>query len=118
MINTNRIVSVLKTDLLTLYGNILTIAGKTLTAIPATNPGEFSLENPSGSYIASEPVMSMDFTGTIDTAEIYFLASYDFEGFKIDGADATLTGTVDADASTLYKCVPSDSGVTVTKVGF
>ena len=41
MINNDRIVPVQKTDLLTLYGNILKIASVSVTALASTGIGEF-----------------------------------------------------------------------------
>lgn len=118
MINTNRIVPVMATDLLTLYGNILTIAGETVDAVQATNPGIFEVEEATNTLIAAEPIKTMDFADGVSTATVYFIASYDYEGFTIDGATATVTGDVNADGSTLYKAELADSAITVTQVGF
>lgn len=118
MINTDRIVPVTVTDLLTLYGNILTIAGETVDAVQATNPGVFEVEDATTDLIAAEPVVTMDFADGVSTATVYFIADYSFSGFTIDGAAATVTGTVEADGRTLYKAELATNAVTVSKVGF
>lgn len=118
MINTNRIVPVMATDLLTLYGNILTIAGETVDAIQATDPGIFEVESADNDLLAAEPIKTMDFAEGVSTATVYFIADYNFAGFTIDGATATVTGDVNADGSTLYKAELADSAITVTQVGF
>lgn len=118
MINTNRIVPIMATDLLTMYGNILVIAGETVDAVQATNPGVFEVESATNDLIAAEPIKTMDFASGVSTATVYFIASYDYEGFTIDGAAATVTGDVEADGSTLYKAELASNAITVTKVGF
>lgn len=121
MINTDRIVQVSRTDLLTLYGNMLTIAGTTLTAAQAVNPGEFEItEAPaSGSIIAAEPVASLDFGEDVSAATVYFIAAYDYAGFTINGSAVETAGaTVSPDASTLYTATLSSGAVTIAKIGF
>lgn len=118
MINTNRIVPVMETDLITLYGNILTIAGETITAVQATNPGVFEVEDAATDLIAAEPVATMNFADGVSTATVYFIADYNYSGFTIDGDAATVTGTVEADGRTLYKAELATNAITVSKVGF
>ncbi len=119
MINTDRIVPVMATDLLTLYGNILTIAGETVEALQATSVGVFELTTAaSGDQLAAEPVETLDFGAGVSTATVYFIPALDYSGFTIEGAAATVTGEVNADGSTLYKAELSGGAVTVTKVGF
>lgn len=118
MINKDRIVPVQATDLLTLYGNILKIAGKTIDAVEATAPGLFIVEDATNDLLAAEPVVALDFTEEVTAANVYFIAANEFEGFTIDGAAATVTGDIEADGSTLYKAVLATGAITVSKVGF
>lgn len=119
MINTERIVPVMATDLLTLYGNILTIAGETVAALQATSVGVFSLTTAaSGDQLAAEPVESLDFADGVTAATVYFIPALNYQGFTVNGAAATVTGDVNADGSTLYKAELASGEVTITKVGF
>lgn len=119
MINTDRIVPVMATDLLTLYGNIFTIAGETVAALQATSVGVFELTSAaSGDQLAAEPVETLDFAEGVSSATVYFIPALNYSGFTIAGAAATVTGTVVADGSTLYKAELSSGAVTITKVGF
>lgn len=119
MINSDRIVPVTKTDLLTLYGNILKIAGTEITALTTeTTDGTFAITE-DGTVIANEPVKSCSVVaGTYAT--MYFIPTYDYEGFTIAGAPVTTTGdTVDPDGATLYTAtIGDDNSITIAKVGF
>lgn len=120
MINENRIVPVTKTDLLTLYGNILKIASVSVTALTTTaTDGSFVIASASGTVIANEPVKSLEITsGT--SATIYFIPAYDFVGFTIAGTPVTTSGaTVDPDGATLYTATLSGgNAIAIAKVGF
>ena len=119
MINTDRIVPVMATDLLTLYGNILTIAGETVAALQATSVGVFELTTAaSGDQLAAEPVETLDFGTGVSSATVYFIPALNYQGFTIEGAAVTPTGDVNADGSTLYKAELATGAVTITKVGF
>ena len=123
MINNDRIVPVTKTDLITLYGNILTLAGSTVAALEATAPGVFEVaEAPqSGSLLAAEPVKTLDIDADVSAVTIYFVAGYDFEGFTVGGAAATIavgSDEVNADDTTIYTAVLATGQITITKVGF
>ena len=104
MINTDRIVPVTQVDLLTLYGNIMKLAGTTVAAVDAVAPGEFELTG----------------SGNIGNklAVLYFIPAYDFGGFKVAGTAVTPSGTMSADGRTLYTATLSSGAVTVAKVGF
>lgn len=118
MINLNRIVPVTATDLLTLYGTIMKLAGTTVTAVEASDPGVFVVSSGSGNLLAAEPVKSFDFATGITSAVLYFVAAYDFEGFKVAGSAVTTTGdTVKADGCTLYTATLSSGAVTIAKKG-
>lgn len=119
MINADRIVPVMATDLLTLYGNMFMIAGETVTSLQATSVGVFNLTTAaSGDQLAAEPVESLDFAEGVSTATVYFIPALNYQGFTVNGAAATVTGDVVADGSTLYKAELASGEVTITKVGF
>lgn len=119
MINTDRIVQVSKTDLLTLYGTILKIAGTTVTAAQATAPGKFAITSAPNALIAAEPVESLDFAAAVTSATVYFVAAYNYAGFSLAGTAVETAGAdVVADAATLYTATLADGVVTIAKVGF
>ena len=125
MINSDRIVPVTATDLITLYGLILkqdTTNNSTLAALnPLDVEGDFKVTSGSAPLLASQPVKSIDIDATassVTSATIYFVPAYDYNGFTIDGVAITPTGTVTADGSTLYKAVLATGTVTITKAGF
>ena len=125
MINSDRIVPVTATDLITLYGLILkqdTTNNSTLAALNALDvEGDFKVTSGSAPLLASQPVKSIDIDATassVTSATIYFVPAYDYKGFTIDGVAITPTGTVVADGSTLYKAVLATGAVTITKAGF
>ena len=120
MINANRIVPVVAIDLLSLYGLIIKKSGTTLTAIDAkTVDGQFEVETAANALMCSEPVKSLDFDAELNSATVYFVPGYDYEGFTKNGAEVTKAGeTVVADGKTLYVATLSTSTVTFAKVGF
>lgn len=125
MINSDRIVPVTATDLITLYGLILkqdTTNNSTLAALnPLDVEGDFKVTSGSAPLLASQPAKSIDIDATassVTAATIYFVPAYDYKGFTIDGVAITPTGTVTADGSTLYKAVLATGAVTITKAGF
>lgn len=125
MINSDRIVPVTATDLITLYGLILkqdTTNNSTLAALNALDvEGDFKITSGSAPLLASQPAKSIDIDATassVTAATIYFVPAYDYKGFTIDGVAITPTGTVTADGSTLYKAVLATGAVTITKAGF
>lgn len=126
MINTDRIVSVTKTDLISLYAVILLQASgnSSLEKLASKDvEGNFQVTANSKVYIANQPVKSLDIdatTSSVSASTIYFLAAKDYVGFSIDGvAETPAAGSVDVDndASTLYKAVLSSGDITITKVG-
>ncbi len=119
MINNDRIVPVTVTDLLTLYGNILTIAGTTIDSVQATNPGIFEVEDATNTLIAAEPVAKMDFAEDVTAATVYFIPAYNYAGFSVNGTAVESEGVeVDPDGRTLYTATLSSGTVTIAKVGF
>ena len=122
MINEDRIVSVTKTDLLSLYGVILKIANVDVAKLDATATGTFKISSAltTDYVLADEPVKSLDIASGVTSASIYFTAAYDFEGFTVGGASATIASgsvEVDADGNTLYLAVLADGEITISKVG-
>lgn len=119
MINTERIVPVQATDLVTLYGTIMKLAGTAVTPVQATNPGVFELTSGSGNLLAAEPVKTLDFGEDVTSAVVYFVPAYDFEGFSIAGVAATPSGaTVNPDGRTLYAATLATGVITIAQVGF
>ena len=89
MINTNRIVPVQKTDFLTLIGTVLTIANVSYTALEATTiEGAFSVtgSGSAGTFLANQPVQSLDFPSGVTGATVYFVPAFDFTGITVAGA--------------------------------
>lgn len=119
MINTDRIVPVLATDLITLYGTIMKLAGTSVTAVQADTPGEFALTSGSGNLLAAEPVKTLDFGSGVTSAVVYFVPAYDYAGFTVAGAAVTPSGdAVNADGATLYTATLASGAVTIAKKGF
>lgn len=122
MINEDRIVSVTKTDLLSLYGVILKVANVNVAKLDATATGTFKISSAltTDYVLADEPVKSLDIASTVTSASVYFVPAYDFEGFTVGGASATIASAsvdVEADGNTLYLAVLADGEITVSKVG-
>ncbi len=120
MINKDRTVAVTATDLISLYSVILSAAGVTLTAVNSKDPlGEFVIEeDPANAVIASEPVKNLDFDAAVTAATVYFVPTYDYEGFKIAGELVETTGDeVVNDHANLYKATLATGAVAIAKVG-
>lgn len=127
MINTNQIVPITATDLLTLLGTVMAIGQESLAAVPtALAPldveGNFKVTTNSAVALASAPVKSLDFDATassVSAGTVYFVPAYDYVGFSIDGAAVVTAGAnVNSDGCTLYKAVLATGTVTISKVGF
>lgn len=126
MINSDRIVPVTKTDLISLYSTILLQAsGNSGLAKLASNDiaGNFQIKTNNGVLIADQPVVSCDIDATgssVSACTLYFMADPAFTGFTIDGvAKAAAAGSVDVvDDGSLYKAVLASGDITITKVGF
>ena len=127
MINKDRIVPIQAVDLISMYGLILLQDSNNsgLTALDATDAdGNFEITDGSAALIASEPVSTCDVDATgssVSAFTLYFVPAYDYAGFTVDGAAATIADNdvvVDADGRTLYKAVLSSGTITITKVGF
>lgn len=122
MINEDRIVPVSKTDLISLYGLILKVANVDVAKLDATGTGTFEISQAltTDYVLADEPVKSLNIASTVTSASIYFVAAYDFEGFTVGEASATIASgsvDVDADGNTLYLAVLANGEITISKVG-
>lgn len=119
MINNDRIVPIQKTDLLSMYNTILGVAGVSRTVIASDVDGNFTVTGvgDAGNLVANQPVQSLDFASGVTAAVVYFVADYDFQGFKVAGADVTASGAdVEKDAVTLYKATLSGGAVTIAAI--
>ena len=125
MINTERIVPVQKTDFLTLIGTVLTLASVTYTSLAATDiEGDFSVtgSGAAGTFLANQPVQTLDFASGVTSGTVYFVPAYNFAGITVQGAAPTWETSslenddIQPDGITLYKAVFGSSKVTVTAV--
>ena len=122
MINNDRIVPIQKIDLLSMIGTILTLQSTSFTVLQATTiNGDFSLTGTgsAGTFLANQPVQTLDFASGVTGATVYFVADFDYTGFTVAGTAATMNeDSVDvmADGVTLYKAVLASGEVTVTAV--
>ena len=128
MINSDRIVPITAVDLISMYGLILkqdTTNNSGLVKLAAIDTeGDFVVTSGSYPMIANEPVKSCDIDATassVSACTVYFVPAYDYEGFTVDGAAATIANNgvvVDGDGRTLYKAALATGTITITKVGF
>lgn len=119
MINKDRIVAIQKMDLLSMLGTILNIANVSYTVLKSVDvEGDFTVTGSGavGNVLADQPVQSLDFATGVTGATVYFVADYDFVGFKIAGTAVTPTGDVVTDGVTVQKAVLASGAVTVTAV--
>lgn len=115
MINSERIVPMTETNLLTEFSVMLSIAGVSYTVVEATEPGVFSVTT-TGTKLANEPVKTADITAA--SATIYFVAAYDYAGFTLNGTAVSTEGDiVKPDGSTLYTATLASGTVTIAKIG-
>ena len=73
MINRDRIVPVMRSDLLTLLGTMMKLAGTTVTAVEAADVATFNMTSGSGNVIANEPVKTFNFASAVTAAVVYFI---------------------------------------------
>lgn len=121
MVNNDRIVPVQKIDFLSLIGTILALHGTSYSVIQASDvDGTFAVtgSGAAGNKLAAQPLKSLDFKSGVTSGTVYFVAAFDYEGFKVAGAAATMGegATVKKDGITLYKAVLSSGTVTITAV--
>lgn len=117
----DRIVPITKTDLLSMIGIILKLAGTSFTAKSAKDvEGDFDItgSGDAGNILCDQPVKSLDFKSGVTAGVVYFVAAKDYEGFKVAGT-AVETAGVDVvnDVATLYTATLSSGNVTIAKIG-
>lgn len=119
MINSDRIVPVVKTDLITLYSVILKAANVSVTKLAATDSeGDFSQATNNATVLCAEPVKSLNFGASVTAATVYFVPAYNYSGITKTGATLTKAGVdVVADGSTLYSATLATGTVTFAKIG-
>ena len=122
MINNDRIVPIMKMDLLTMFGTILGLHGTSYTVLASTDvEGNFSVTGTgaAGNKLANQPVKSLDFASGVTSGTVYFVAAYDYAGITVAGAAATIadgSATVVADGATLYTAALASGEVTITAI--
>ena len=125
MVNTDRIVPVMKIDLLSLYGTIMALHGTSFAVLAAKDvKGTFEVTGSGsvGNFLANQPLQSVDFKSGVTAGTVYFVADYDFEGIKVAGDAASIASgglalnKIQKDGATLYKAALSSSEVTITAV--
>lgn len=124
MINTNRIVPIVKSDLLSIYGTMLTMAGAFGSILKSSDIlGNFSVTGSGdvGIFLCDQPVKSLDIASDDIDGTIYFVAGYDFGGLTVAGAAPTFgegytNDTIIPDCATLFKAELDSGTVTVTAV--
>ena len=126
MINNNRIVPVVKTDLISLYGLILkqnSSYGSLAKLASLDIEGNYKVTTNSAIVICDQPAVSIDFDATassVSAGTVFFVADNGFKGIAIDGTivePADGSADVVADGS-LYAAALATGAVTISKVGF
>lgn len=117
----DRIVSFLKTNVLSFLRAALVAAGKTITNLTATAPGVFSVTaSISTDYgLATEPLKKLNFGSSATAGTVVFIPAYDFDGFYLNGVyeePADGSDDVDANGTDIYKAVLSSGDITITKL--
>lgn len=122
MVNNDRIVPIQKIDLLSMYGTILKLASVSATVLAATDiNGDFSVTE-AGTFLANQPVKTLDFADGVASGTVYFVAGYGFQGITVAGAAATIDDSglalddVKPDAVTLYTATLSSGEVTIAAI--
>lgn len=119
MINTDRIVPVMATDLLTLLSEVFAIASVSVTPLQAKAIAEFEVTTAeSGAQLCAEPLKTLNFATGVTSATVYFIPALDYEGFSIQGTAVDTAGAdVVKDGSSLYSATLATGVVTIAKVG-
>lgn len=124
MINIDRIVPVVKTDLLSAYGTMLALAAISCVILKSSDIlGDFSVtgSGAAGNFLCDQPVKTLDIPAAVTGCTVYFVAGYNFGGLTVAGAaptfgDGYTNDTILPDCATLFKAVLSSGTVTVTAV--
>lgn len=120
MINTDRIVPVMATDLLTLLSEVFAIANVSVTPLQAKKGiAEFEVTtSESGAQLCAEPLKTLNFATGVTSATVYFIPALDYEGFSIQGTAVSTAGAdVVKDGSSLYSATLATGVVTIAKIG-
>ena len=122
MVNNDRIVPITKIDYLSMIGTVLAIASVSAATLAATDiEGDFSVTE-AGTFLANQPVKTLDFADGVASGTVYFVAGYDFEGITVAGAAATIDDSglalddVKPDAVTLYTATLGSGEVTIAAI--
>lgn len=122
MVNYDRIVPITKIDYLSMIGTSMKLAGTSFAVLGAADvEGNFSATGTGdiGNKLANQPVKTLNFASGVTAAVVYFVAAYDFAGFTVNGAAATMgsgSATVKKDGVTLYTATLGSGEVTVAAV--
>ena len=121
MINKSNIIPVVKIDLLSLIGTILTLIGTSFQIAVASVAGEVAItgSGAAGNFLSNVPVKEIDFRTGVTGGTVYFIPAYDFAGIKVAGAAATMDSDsveVIKESANLYKAVLSSGEVTISAV--
>lgn len=125
MVNTDRIVPISKIDLLSMYGTILKLASVSATVLAATDiNGDFSVTGTgaAGTFLANQPVKTLDFAAGVRSGTVYFVADYGFQGITVAGLAATIDDSglaledVKPDVVTLYTATLGSGEVTIAAI--
>lgn len=122
MINNERIVPVKRTDLLTLYGTVMSLNGTSYGVLESTDiEGDFIVtgSGAAGNKLCNQPAKSIDFAAGVTSGTVYFIPDFAYTGFKVAGVavdPADGSDDVNADGADLYKAVLSSGDVTITAV--
>ena len=114
MLQNERIVPIQAIDLLSLYATILKATSVSVTKLQPAEIGTFNV-TANGTYIATEPIKTLDFKSTATAATVYFIPAYDFDDIKIAGVGEDAEPV--ADGCSLYSAELSSGDVTLTKIG-
>ena len=125
MVNNDRIVPIQKIDLLSMYGTVLAVGQVDFSVLASTDIlGNFSVTGTgsAGTFLANQPVQTLDFATGVTGGTVYFVPGYDFSAITVAGAAATIDSDglgladVQPDGVTLYKAVLASGEVTITAV--
>lgn len=118
--NNERVVPVIRTDLLSLYAMILKQNPENagLAWVKSGDViGNYTIEDGANPMIADQPVVTCDVADGVD-ATVYFIADPHYIGFSVAGAVVETTGdTVEAKNATLFKAVVTGGAVAITNMG-
>lgn len=118
MINVERQVPITEVSLLDMYFNVfaVTMGSDAPAKLEAANPGEFTVAA-NGTYLANEPVKSLNFGSGVTDGTVLFVPAYDYKGFAINGtAIETVGDEVKTSGYGLYTATLDDGDVVITAI--